>query len=119
MLTLLGRGGFARPVNALSAYKIPRRWKKKKAKGKASPDVNLGSQDENIDLSMYRTNMEKAVDVFRRDLGSIRTSGANPSILDSAFARTISSSQYVCYFENDPFRNAVCEFQCEVKTKGS
>jgi hypothetical protein len=67
-----------------SSHSVPHRGKKKKAGRAAAKGASSDAEDVDVDLSPYRDSMRMTVDALQRDLASIRTSGAHPSLLDSA-----------------------------------
>lgn len=79
----LSRRGTTRAINSLRCWNVQRRWKKSKAKAKTELKPDRESVAEDVDLSEYQSTMKKTVEAFQRDLATIRTSGANPNILDS------------------------------------
>jgi hypothetical protein len=61
------------------------RGKKKKAATALANASSSGDVDVHVDLSRYRDSMGKTVDNLQRDLSAMRTSGAQPNLLDSTF----------------------------------
>lgn len=78
-----------------AAFELQRRGKKKKAK--AAPARGATDESDGLDLTPYRTDMQKTLDSATHDIGNIRVSEANPALLDGTLrviARAPKSLRY-------------------------
>lgn len=83
-LQTLSSSGRSALRHAHPSYALHVRGKKKKAARGGSKAAVDPDGDVDVDLSPYEESMHRTVDSFQRSLTSIRTSGAHPSLLDSA-----------------------------------
>lgn len=97
----------------------PSRGKKKRARGGASavPEAEAAAD---VDLAPYREKMKRTVDAFIRDLSSIRSSGANASMLDNvqveAYGALTSLQQLAQVSVRDARSLQVTVFDSEIAT---
>lgn len=71
------------PFSQRGTAAAPSRGKKQKARGSGASGAKGEGIGLDVDLSPYREKMQRTIEAFQRDLSSIRSSGASPSMLDN------------------------------------